>query len=245
MIIFIRPIALAFAALLSIVAVSSMALPLPAQADERPQPRIMTLSGTGEVTAAPDMAHVSTGVIAEAKTAREALSVNNKAMTKVIAELKARGIAEKDIQTSNFHVGPQYQHYKDGRPAKIRGYRVSNQVNIVIRELAKLGEVLDAVVSLGSNSINGVQFSISKPEKLRDEARRLAVADARRKAELYAQAAGVTLGQIMSINESGGFQPQPMQKFARAARLEAADAVPVQAGEQALSMTVNIAWEIK
>lgn len=245
MILFIRPIVLAFAALLSIVAVASMSLPLPAQADERPQPRIMTLSGTGEVTAVPDMALVSTGVIAEAKTAREALSINNKAMTEVIAGLKAQGIAEKDIQTSNFNVGPQYQHYKDGRPARIRAYRVSNQVNIVIRDLAKLGEVLDAVVSLGSNSINGVQFSVSKPEKLRDEARRLAVADARRKAELYAKAAGVTLGQIMSINESGGFRPQPVQKFARAARLEAADAVPVQAGEQALSMTVNIAWEIK
>lgn len=243
MILFIRPVTLALATLFAMVAVSLTPVPQ-AFADDTPRPRIMTLSGTGEITTAPDMAHVSTGVIAEAKTARAALSANNAAMAKVIDGLKAKGIAAKDIQTSNFNVGPQYQHYKDGRPARIRAYRVSNQVNIVIRDLAKLGEILDAVVSLGSNSINGVRFSVSRPQTLRDEARRLAVSDARRKAELYAQAAGVTLGPIQSISESGGFRPQPLQQFTRAASMEKAS-VPIQAGEQALSMTVNIAWEIK
>ncbi len=217
--------------------------PLAADAADNAQPRTMTLAGTGEVTAPPDVARITTGVVVEGRTAREALTANNTAMAEVIEGLKGRGIAENDIQTSNFNVGPQYQRYKDGRPPKIRGYRVSNRVAVVVRDIARLGETLDAVVSLGSNTIDGIRFSIADPKELRDEARRRAVADARRKAALYAEAAGVTLGPIITISESGGFQPQPV-RFA-AARMEAADSVPVQAGEQSLSITVSMTWVIE
>ncbi len=226
-----------------IAAAALLALPLAATAADTAQPRTMILTGTGEVTAPPDTAHVTTGVVVEGRTAREALTANNKAMAEVIEGLKSRGIAGKDIQTSNFNVGPQYQRYKDGRPPKIRGYRVSNRVAVVVRDIAKLGETLDAVVSLGSNTIDGIRFSIADPKELRDEARRRAVDDARRKATLYAEAAGVKLGSIMSISESGGFRPQQV-RFA-AARMEAADAVPVQAGEQSLTISVSISWAIE
>ena len=229
------------AALPAIAAAGLPAAPLAAATAGEARLRTMTLTGAGKVGAQPDIAHVTTGGGGEERTAREALTANSKAMAEVIRGLRSRGIAEKDIQTSDFSVGAQYRRDNtNGRPPKIRSYRDSNRVDIIVRDIARLGETLDAVVSLGSNTIGGMRFSIAGPKKLSGEARRRAVDDARRKAALYAQAAGVKLGPIMLISESGGARPQPLH-FA-AARMEAADAVPVQAGEQSLKISVSITW---
>ncbi len=231
----------ALASCLLIVALGLWASPLQAAGET---PRMIALTGAGEVNAVPDIAHVTTGVVTRAKTARDALSANNAAMTAVLKGLAKAGIAEKDIATSQFSVGPEYQHYKDGKPPRVRGYQVSNRVSVKVRDLSRLGDTLDSLVSLGSNTINGIGFSVSEPKPLRNRARELAVEDARAKAELYAKAAGVTLGPILSISEGGGSHPRPVA-FARSEALMAADSVPISRGEQTIGMQVRITWEIK
>lgn len=206
--------------------------------------RSITLSGTGETTAAPDLARVTSGVQTEAKSAREALTANNRAMTAVIEGLKQAGIAAKDIQTSNFSVGPHYEYPQNARPVLV-GYQVSNTVTVTVRDLAKIGETLDRIVTLGSNTINGIGFSIDDPEKLEDEARRLAIADARRKAELYAAAGGFKLGRVLTVVESSSGGPRPPMPYMRTAKMEAADSVPIQGGEQSITVQVNVTWEIE
>jgi uncharacterized protein YggE len=219
-------------------------------ADQNPQPRTISLSGTGRINAAPDIAVVSLGVTSEAKSARAALDRNSKDMAALLASLKSAGIAEKDMQTANFNVQPVYTRPRatNSAPAKppfISGYRVNNDVSVRIRKLDTLGGVLDKAVSVGSNRINGVQFSIDKPQPLRDAARKLAVRDALRKAKLYVSATNVSLGNILQISESGGTRPpQPMARARMAMSAEAVD-VPIARGEQSISVRINITWEIK
>ena len=218
----------------------------PAQAEDAKLIRSISLSGHGEVRMAPDMAVVTVGVLSSANTAREALDANTKSMAAIFAALKAAGIESKDMQTSNFMVSPRYDYgQNNGQPPKMVGYDVSNNVTVSVRKLGGLGAVLDSVVTSGSNQINGVMFQVSKPEAATDEARKLAVAEAARKAKLYTEAAGVGLGPIITISENGGNQPPP-PVFARAefAKSAAAD-VPIAQGEQVISMDVNIVWEIK
>ena len=173
-------------------------------------------------------------------------------MREVIDTLKQAGIAEKDIQTSNFSVQPKFVYPKasstgERKPPRIVGYTVSNNAAVAVRDLDALGSVLDGVVSAGSNQVHGVSFSIAEPKPLQNEARRQATADAIAKARLYAEAAGVALGDIQSISEQGGYRPpQPVLRHtARAMAMEAADAVPVAQGEQSVEMQVHITWEIK
>jgi uncharacterized protein len=225
------------------------AAPLPLRAAEEPPPATMTLTGSGEVQAKPDMAVIASGVVSEAKTAREALSANNAAMAEVIAAMKKGGVAEKDLQTSGFSVEPQYVYPpqgKDGRrePPRIVGYKVSNRLSVKVRDLEKLGGLLDLSVSLGANQVSGVAFGITEEAPLRDEARKQAMADALRKAKLYAEAAGVSLKRILSIGESGGPRP-PQPLVVRSMKMEAAEAVPVEAGELTLTADVNVTWEIE
>jgi len=211
-------------------------------------PRVITVSGMGEIKTRPDMAIVTTGVTSEAPTAQEALSKNNAAMTAVINALKNAGIAEDDIQTSNFSVSPVYPPYQPGQttPPRISGYQVSNQVTARIKQLAKLGTTLDTLVRAGSNQISGVSFDIDEPKPFLNDARKKAVADARAKAELYAGAAGVTVGRVVQISESGGIIHPPPMPIARYKAMEAADAsVPVAAGQQTVTSTVSITYEIQ
>jgi uncharacterized protein YggE len=226
------------------IAVAAL-LARPAGAEEAPRPTL-TLTGTGEVFAEPDTALISSGVVTEAKTAREALDANNEAIAAVIAAIKDAGIEPKDIQTSGFTVQPRYHYPKKSDEAeapKIVGYRVSNTVTVKVRDLAKLGGVLDKAVTVGANNISGIDFLVSDADKRLDEARAIAMKDAIRKAGIYADAAGVKLTRIVSINEVGGYRPMP-RKAAMAMRAEAAPSVPVEAGEQALSVEVNVTWEI-
>jgi uncharacterized protein YggE len=216
----------------------------PALADDNKLVRSISLSGHGEVRVAPDLAVVTVGVMSSAATAREALDANTKAMYAVMASLKEAAIEARDIQTSNFSVNPRYDYgQNNAQPPKVIGYVVSNNVSVTVRKLDSLGAVLDQVISSGSNQVNGVMFQVEKPEAATDEARKLAVADAMRKAQVYTASSGVALGQIMSLSEGGGYQPpQPVFKTMRA---EAAADVPVAQGEQVLTVDVNITWEIK
>ena len=216
----------------------------PALAISKEDQRIITITGTGVVKAAPDIAHITTGVVSDALTARAALDENTAAMTRVVSELKTQGIEPKDIQTTNFSVNPRYQHHKDGTPPNIIGYRVTNTVLITVRDLKALGKILDAVVTLGSNQIGGIAFAFDKPAALRDEARRQATGDALRMAKLYAEAAGVGLGNILSIREDMISRP-PRPMMARMAMEAKAAPVPIEAGEQAIEVRVNIIWQIE
>ncbi len=213
---------------------------LPARADEPPR---IEISGTAELGVAPDRAMITSGVVSEAETAREALDLNSAALSRVIDTLKQADIADRDITTSGFSVSPQYRRDDRNSEHRIIGYQVSNQVTVRVRDLDRLGRVLDEVVSAGANRIDGIQFLVSDADRRLDEARAEAVRDARRKAEIYAEAGGVELGRILSMSEStnGGPPPRPL---ARTMDMEAAAAVPVETGEQTLRVRVDITWEI-
>jgi uncharacterized protein YggE len=215
---------------------------LPALAHDEPDKRTISLSATGAVKTTPDKVDISTGVTSEAKTAREALDQNTAAMTKVIAALKEEGIDPKDIQTTNFSVNPVYDQKADGRPPVVIGYRVTNQVRITLHDTKKLGAILDKMVTLGANQIDSIEFGVDEPEALKDEARKLAVKNVSENAKLYAEAAGVGLGPILSISEEeSSYQP----RFAAApAAMEMAKDVPIEAGTATVEMRVRVTWEI-
>ena len=211
----------------------------------------ITIDGMGEVRAAPDMATITSGVTTQGATAREALDANSKAMADLVAALKESGIEARDIQTSGFSVNPDYVYSDERdangytRPPKINGYQVMNTVTVAVRELETLGTILDKSVTVGANTINGVTFSVADPSDLYNEARKSAFADAREKAELYAEVAGGRLEELKSISESQGFNPpQPMPMYAMRADA-AASSVPVEAGELSFSINVTVQWELE
>ncbi len=212
----------------------------------------MQITGHGEITATPDTAYVTSGVTSQGTTAKEALDANNADMAKLIETLKAAGIDSKDIQTSGFSVSPNYV-YSDARdangyqlPPKIVGYTVYNGVTVVVRDLATLGGVLDQAVTVGANQISGVTFAVDDPKELYNEARKLAFADAREKAELYAEAAGVELGALALISELTGYN-QPPQPYMLKAEAVSADRamVPVEVGQVSFSIDVNVSWDLE
>ena len=216
-----------------------------AMADEAKLPRTLSLSGYGEVRLAPDLATVTAGVLSQAATAGEALAANTADMEKVMAALKAAGIAETDIQTSNFMVQPRYDYTNVGRTPRLAGYDVSNTVTVTLRKLDGLGTVLDQLVQAGANQINGVSVGVDKPADALDEARKRAVADARHKAEIFAAAGNVRIGKVISIAEGGAAPPPAPMVRARMMAAEAAAPVPIAAGEQTISVEVSITWKIE
>ena len=231
-----------------------LSVPLPiADADHHgheKQVRTITVSGEGKVKTKPDTASISAGVVTEAETAREALDKNNDQMQEVMAGMREAGIAEDDLQTAQFSVSPIYSRptRKAGAPRvdpKIVGYRVSNTATGIIRDLKQVGPILDKVITLGANSVNGPSFYINKPGPLLDEAREKAVAEALRKADLLAQAAKVQLGEIQTIREGGGYAPQPrMMNRAMAMDMEA-KSVPIASGSQEIRASVNMVIAIE
>ena len=176
--------------------------------------RTITVSATGTVEAEPDQARITSGVTTEATSAREALTGNSEAMTKVISQLKAKGIDAKDIQTASFNVEPLIDYSKDGQPPKTRGYRVSNQVVILVRVLSRLGTVLDDVITAGANQVQGLSFEVSKADTLKDEARKEAVANALRRAKLLAAAAGAEVGEGVADVRRREFEPTYSLRYA-------------------------------
>ena len=227
------------APLAAAIAVGSLIAAPPALAQIVP-PAAISVSGEATVSAPPDLALVEGGVTSEAKTAREASDANNATMGKVLQALKGAGIAEKDLQTSRLSLQPQNAPNRSG-PSAIVGYRASNRVTIRVRDVTKVANVIDTLVAAGANDIGGINFMVSQASKLLDEAREQAVADARRKAEIYAKAAGVTLGAPLSISEEGSPSPTPFRKMA----VGMAASAPVAQGEETLQVTVSVSWAIK
>jgi uncharacterized protein YggE len=226
---------------LILAALTGTLLAPPALAQVVPPPTI-SVSGEGTVSVPPDMALIDGGVSSEAKTAREASEANNAAMGKVLLALKAGGLDEKDVQTARLSLQPQYAQQTKPGPNVVVGYRASNRVTIRLRDVTKVAPTIDTLVSSGANEIGGINFMVEKASKLLDDARTEAIADARRKAEIYAKAAGVTLGLPVSISEEGGAAPAPMA-FRKMAGVAAA--APIAQGEETLRVTVSVAWEIK
>jgi len=238
---FVRAGASAALGLLALAAPSSAAPPTPEP------PRVLVVSGHGEVNAVPDEASLSAGVVTVAKTAREALSENARAMTQVFAALKQSGVPEKDIRTENFNITPQYPPYNsnDTGERPIVGYQVSNEVVVKVAHIENLGSTIDALGSAGANQMNAISFSIHDAKALTNEARTKAVADAADQASVLARAAHVTLGPILSIGIGENERPiLPMRAMALAAPAAPAP-TPIAAGEETISADVTITWEIR
>lgn len=215
----------------------------PAFAEDKPMERTVTVSASGIAAATPDQASIQTGVSSEAKTAREALSNNSRAMNEVIGKLKAAGIDAKDIQTTQFNIEPVHTYPKEGQPPVVSGYRATNAVSVKVRNLDKLGEVLDQLVAAGSNEMGGISFDVSNAETLKDGARKQAMENALRRAKLYAAAAGAEVGEIVQISEETSFgHPRPMMGGARMAMAEAA---PIERGSVDLEARVTATWRLK
>jgi uncharacterized protein YggE len=217
------------------------AVPVDAAVD-RPFP-LVTVTGEGGVSVKPDMAEVVAGVTSEAKTPREAAETNAKTMTTVIAALKEAGLAEPDIRTARFSLFP-VQSQRERGEARVTGYRVSNQVIARVRDLPKLGEILDKLIAAGATDINSVQFTASNPAQLLDEARAAAFADARRKAELFAKAAGAYVGRAVNISEDDAVPPRPLRMMAPAAAGRAAPPTPMEPGEEIVRTQVTVSFEL-
>ncbi len=228
-----KPLAMAFAAgtLLAAPALAQTALP-----------PMISVSGEATISVPPDLAQIDGGVTSEAKTARDAIEANNAAMGKVLLALKGAGIEQKDYQTSRLSLQPQSAPSRvSSGPMQIVGFRASNHVTVRVRDVAKVGNVIDTLVSAGANDIGGIDFMVSGASKLLDAAREQAIADARRKAEIYAKAAGVTLGTPFNISEEGSPGPMPFRKLSSGM----AAATPIAQGEETLAVTVNVSWAIK
>ena len=224
---------------------ASMLAPLAANAAE-PTPRRIVVVGEGEATVKPDLALLSLAVMREAPSASDALSLDSKAMTEVIAALKASGIADRDLQTSGVQINPHYEYINqpDGsQTAKLIGYQVTNTITVRLRDLSKTGEIIDKSVSLGVNQGGSITFTNDDPKATLTEARKKAVADAIDKAKTLTEAAGVKLGQVVEISDLSYAQP-PMPIVAKAYDQAAAPTTQVEAGENAYKVQVNVTFEL-
>ncbi|MBM4413445.1 MAG: DUF541 domain-containing protein [Chloroflexi bacterium] len=201
--------------------------------------RQIAVSANGSVYAAPDQAIVQLGVSTQSATAAEALKQNSADTTAVIDAIKKLGVDAKDISTSNFNVYPTY----DSSGTKINGYQVNNSVTVKIRDISMSGDLLDQVVTAGANNIGGLSFGIEDISTLQVEARAKAIVEARSKAEAMATAAGVTLGDLISISESVNYQPE--MPYARGMMADAAMSVPIEQGQQEVSVSVSLIFEIR
>lgn len=209
----------------------------------------ISLSGTGSVSVAPDMAILSFGVVKEAETARIALDENNKAMAAILKAMADEGIDEKDLQSSGFNIQPRYFYPKrksngEQPTPEIRGYLVSNNLTVRIREIDKVGSILDLSITLGINSGGNVQFTNSETSDTIKEARTKAVKDAIEKAQTLAEAANVELGAILNISEQVR-NPRPIAiAQARSMSVQEDAAVPIASGENIYNVTVQMSWKI-
>ncbi|WP_340110492.1 SIMPL domain-containing protein [Pikeienuella sp. HZG-20] len=203
----------------------------------------LTVRGEGRASAAPDLAVVRIGVETRAPDAEAALEANSREAAALIAEAKARGVADADIQTSGLSLHPVYddQRPRTGDAPRLSGFQAANEVTVRLRAIGDVGTTLGALVGAGANRLNGIEFGLADDRALTDAARRGAVADAVRKATLYAEAAGVRLGEIRTIEEEGA-GPQP--RFAMRAMADRSEGAPVETGETVVTASVRVVWEI-
>jgi uncharacterized protein YggE len=218
---------------------AALALPMvaPALAQDA---AIVTVTGEATVEATPDSATISLGVTTDGATAAEAMAANSAAVQAVIDRLKLTGIEDRDLQTSNLALNPNWVGYDSGQIPTISGYIASNMLTVRVRALDSLGAVLDAVIADGANTLNGLTFEVAQPRPVLDEARKQAVADAMARATILAEAAGGSLGKVISITENAGYgAPVPMFRSDAAA-----SPVPVAGGQIGLMASVTVTYEI-
>jgi len=237
-------------AILAALAIGAAALPAAAVAQQTPSitqtiaGTRLDISATGEATRVPDLAIISAGVVTRSATASGAIQQAATRMARVRDALRQAGIADRDIQTSNISLNPEYT-YVNNQPPKLNGYSATNQVSVRFRDIASSGAILDALVKEGANQISGPNLTIDKPEAALDEARTKAVAAGRARAELYARSLGMRIVRVVSVSESGGYAPPPpMPMYARAEAAQAAD-TKIDAGEQKLQVSVTMTFELQ
>ena len=237
--------------LLSASVLALAAVPAAASAQGTPS-TIQTINGTrldivatGEVTRVPDIVRVSAGVVTTAPTASGALAENAQRMNSVRQALRRAGIPDRDIQTSSLNLFPDYRQDERTQQQVLIGYRASNEVSVRFRDIANTGKILDALVAQGANQINGPMLGIDKPESALDEARVLAIKAARARAELYARATGKRVGRMLVISEGGGgMGPMPMFRDSAMA-VSAVSKTEISPGEQSLSVSVAVSFELE
>jgi uncharacterized protein YggE len=239
-----RPLLLATALTLSAIAMTASAQSPIAATYAPSDGTLLSISAQAEARRVPDVATISAGVVTQAADANAAMRANATQMDKVMAAIRAAGIAERDIQTSGVNLNPQYKYVDNQAPA-ITGYQASNTVNLKVRDIARLGKVLDALVASGANQVNGPSFEIDQPEAAYDEARRGALEKAQARAAMYAKTLGLRVRRIVSISEGGGFQPpRPMPMMAMAARGKAEADTAVSPGETTLTANLDVVFEL-
>lgn len=211
-------------------------------ASQAPSAQI-SVSASGNTNVSPDRASVSAGVVTQGPDAGKAMQANASLMTKVFAQLEAASIPKSNIATSQLSLQPRYD-YSNRKAPRITSYEARNTVTVKTDNLDQVGPMLDALVAAGVNNINQVRFSVKDPKAAKDTARAAAIQEAKAKAQSMADAAGVKLGKLQSLSESGGYSPQPMYRM-EAAMDGARASTPVAPGEQTLSVTVNMVYGIE
>lgn len=240
---FLRPLALAAVLALGVIGMTTASAQSTVPAIAGIDGTLLSVSAQAEAKRVPDIATLSAGVVTQAADANAALRANAEEMTKVVAAIRAAGIAERDIQTSGINLNPQYR-YAENQPPAITGYQASNNVNITVRDIAKLGKILDSLVATGANQINGPSFDVDDKESAYDEARRSAIEKAQARAQMYAKTLGMKVRRIVSISEGGGYgPPRPMPMMAM--RMEKAQAdTSISPGESSLSVNLDVVFEL-
>jgi uncharacterized protein YggE len=242
----VRPLLLAAALALGTSAMTASAQNTPPQSGSYAisnDGTLLSVSAQAEARRVPDVATVSTGVVTRAADANAAMRANAEQMDKVMIAIRAAGIAERDTQTTGVNLNPDYR-YEENKAPIITGYQASNTVNIKVRDLSKLGKVLDALVASGANQVNGPNFEIDEPEAAYDEARQAALKKAQTRAEMYAKALGVKVRRIVSISEGAGFRPPVPMPMVAMARGKAESDTAISPGETALSANLDVVFEL-
>lgn len=259
---------LGLALLAMTAAVPAMAQPAPGPVASAigPNSALLSLTAEGRSLRTPDLAMFNAGVVTQGATAAEALAENNRRMEAVIAALRRAGVAERDIQTASISLQPRYSnperdamiraretrepYIPPAEPAapRIIGYEARNNVQVRVRRVAEMGRIIDALAAAGANEINGPAFTMDEPRAALDEARAAAVAEARRRADLYARAAGMRVVRIVSITEAGGFYPV-QEITVTGSRVGGFMApppppMPVAPGEMVLGVNVSVQFEL-
>ena len=227
----------------ALIAAALAALPAAAQV-ALPAVPTLSVSAEGRSLRAPDVAELSGGVVTTAPTAAKAIADNAVRMSAVVAAVRKAGVAERDIQTAGINLQPQYRYVQNESPV-LTGYQASNTVSLRLRKLDDAGRLLDTLVGVGANQLNGPVFRVDDSDAALDEARVKAVATARARADLYARAAGLRVKRILTISESGGYEPQAPRPMLRAMAMKAEADTPVVPGEVALTVTVNMSFELE
>lgn len=237
-----RPLMLACSLVLGSLSMTTASAQEPPAHAAHADGTLLSISASAEASRAPDIATLSTGVVTQAADANGALRANSEEMTRLVSAIKAAGIADRDVQTSGINLSPQYR-YAENQPPVITGYQANNTVNLRVRDIRRLGAVLDALVASGANQINGPTFEIEDAEGVQDEARAAALKKAQQRAETYAASLGMRVRRIVSISEGGGFQP-PRPMMAMRAVAQDSAAPPVSPGETTLGANLDVVFEL-